>query len=133
MRGMLFLGLLPLAAVGCGTARYVQKDAGGGVIAMPSGASWHRKKADELMLAHVGPGYQVVEEREVVTGQATTNTADTQKEPTMHSQIPFLPAERQTTTTTTTTQDVTEWQITYRRGGPPKSDPQFQQTAGTRK
>lgn len=126
MKRGLFCAVLALAAVGCGTARYVHKDADGGVIAMPSNTPWDHKKADELMKEHVGPNYRVVEEKEVVTGQTTTNLADTKKEPTVNSRLPFLPAERQTTTTTTTTHDTTEWQITYRRFDPPASQP-FQQ------
>ena len=130
LRGILCAGLCGLA-VGCGTARYVHKDAGGGEIAMPSDNSWNRKKAEELMKEHVGPGYQIVEEREVVTGQVTTNHSDTQNELGVHSAIPILPANKQITTTTTTTRDEREWRIVYRRGGlPPATAEPVQQTGG---
>lgn len=132
-RGMLcaVLPMLALAAVGCGNARYIQKDADGGVIAMRADTSANRKKAEELMTAHVGPGYRVVEEKEVITGQETTDHVNTQTEPTVHSRIPFLPAQKQTTTTTSTTRDVTEWHITYRRGNAlPVGTQPVQQTGG---
>lgn len=118
VRGVLSAGLLGLAAVGCANARYIQKDADGGVIAMPADNHWNRKKAVELMREHVGPGYLVVEEKEVVTGRQTTNHSDTQNELGVHSTVPVLPANKQITTTTTT-RDLTEWHIVYRRGGTP--------------
>jgi hypothetical protein len=120
LRGILCGGACALAAistVGCGTARYIQKDVNGGVIALPSDNRWNREKAEKLMKEHVGTGYQVVEEKEVVTGQVTTNHSDTQNELGVHSAIPILPANKQVTTTTTSTRDETEWHITYRRGG----------------
>jgi hypothetical protein len=117
MKGVLLWGAVALAGVGCASARYVHQDANGGVVAMSSNSSGNREKAMKLIQDHVGPGYQIVEEREVVTGQSTTNHANTQKELTAHSELPFLPAEKQTTVTTTTTRDVTEWQIVYRRSG----------------
>ncbi len=132
MRGVLSAGLLGLAAVGCANARYIQKDVNGGVIAMPADSRSNRKKADELMREHVGPGYVVVEEKEVVTGQETTNHSDTQNELGLHSTVPVLPANKQITTTTTTTRDLTEWHIVYRRGGlpPAVADSPVQQTGG---
>lgn len=135
LRGILCAGLAAVGmagTVGCGNARYIHKDANGGVIAMSADNSWNRKKAEELMKEHVGPGYQIVEEKEVVTGQVTTNHSDTQNELGVHSAIPILPANKQITTTTTSTKDVTEWQITYRRGGLPPAvvEQPVQQTGG---
>ena len=115
--------LVAVAAVGCGNARYIQKDANGGVVAMSSDNRWNREKAEKLMAAHVGAGYQIVEEKEVVTGQVTTNHSDTQNELGVHSAIPILPTNKQVTTTTTSTRDETGWQITYRRGGSPPQLP----------
>ena len=131
MRGVMLWGVVALAGAGCATARHVQQDRDGGVIAMSSNSSGHREKAMKLIADHVGPDYQIVDEREVVTGQSTRNHADTQKELTTHSEIPFLPAQRQTTVTTTTTSDVTEWHITYRRrGAPVPAAPPVVQPAG---
>ena len=117
MKGIVLWGVVALAGAGCASARYVHQDPNGGVVAMSRNSSGNREKALKLIQDHVGPGYQIVEEREVVTGQSTTNQADTQKELTAHSELPFLPAEKQTTVTTTTTRDLTEYHITYRRRG----------------
>ncbi len=126
--GILCAGACALA-IGCGTARYIHKDANGGVIALPSDNRWNREKAEKLMKEHVGTGYQVVEEKEVVTGQVTTNHSDTQNELGVHSAIPILPTNKQITTTTTSTRDETEWHIMYRRGGLPSvTDEPVQQT-----
>lgn len=130
LQGMLCAGLCGLAAVGCGTARYIQKDANGGVIALPSDNRWNREKAEKLMREHVGAGYQILEEKEVVTGQVTTNHSDTQNELGVHSAIPILPVNKQITTTTTSTHDETEWHIVYRRGGLPAAGEPVQQTGG---
>lgn len=122
----MLLGAVALAlagTVGCGHARIVHRDANGGVVAMHGNSEANRAKAMKLIQEHVGPGYQIVEEKEVVTGQQTTNHADTQAEVTSHSRIPFLPAEKQTTVTTTTHRDITEYHIVYRRGGAPAPSP----------
>ena len=135
LRWMLRAGacaVMAVAAAGCGNARYIHKDAGGGVIALPSDNRWNREKAEKLMKEHVGPGYQVVEEKEVVTGQVTTNHSDTQNELGVHSAIPILPANKQITTTTTSTQDVTEWHIVYRRGGLPSAPTEPLQQTGAK-
>lgn len=121
-----------VGTVGCGNARYIQKDVNGGVIAMSADNRWNREKAEKLMAAHVGAGYQVVEEKEVVTGQVTTNHSDTQTELGEHSVIPFLPANKQITTTTTSTRDETEWHITYRRGGLPTTPVEPVQQTGAK-
>ena len=123
MRGALLWGIVALTGVGCANARYVQQDQHGGIVAMSRNSEGNREKAMKLITDHVGPDYQIVEEREVVTGQETTNHANTQKELTSHSEIPFLPAERRTTVTTSTTRDLTEYQIVYRRQGTISSPP----------
>jgi hypothetical protein len=130
MKQGMFCAVLALATAGCGTARYIHKDSDGGVIAMPADNRWNREKAVELIKAHVGPGYRVVEEKEVVTGQETTNLTNTQTEPTVHSQIPFLPAQKQTSTLTTTSRDLTEWHIVYQRGNAPPAGSPVQQSGG---
>jgi hypothetical protein len=69
----------------------------------------------KLIEQHVGPSFDIVEEKEVATGQTTVNNQNTNKEATFNSSVPFLPAEKQTTTTTTTTHDITEYRIHYRK------------------
>ncbi len=107
------------SSVGCANARYVQKAGDEGVIAIPANSdvwpSFNRTNALRMIEEHVGPAYEIVEEREVKTGTATTNTQNTNVEQTVNSQVPFLPAQKQTTTTTTTAADSTEYQIHYRK------------------
>lgn len=107
------------ASTGCSSARYVHRAGDEGIVAIPANTdTWpsnNRSNAMKLIEQHVGPNYDIVEEREVKTGQTTTNNQNTNKEATFNTSVPFLPAEKQTTTTTTTTHDVTEYQIHYRK------------------
>ena len=107
------------ASTGCGGARYVHRSGDEGIVAIPANTdAWpsnHRSGAMKLIEQHVGPSYDILEEKEVATGQTTTNNQNTNKEATFNTSIPFLPAEKQTTTTTTTTRDVTEYRIHYRK------------------
>jgi hypothetical protein len=129
-RGIVFavLGLAALAG-GCGTpARYVQKNADGGVVAIPANTnSWpgyNRREAEALIVKHVGPNFEIVEERQVVTGQRTTNEQRTDVEKTQNKRNPNLPGERQTTTGSVTTSDITEYQLVYRKvPGPVPAQP----------
>jgi hypothetical protein len=91
------------------------------------------------MRQHLGPNYEIIEEREVVTGQSTTNNQQTNTEAVQNKRNPKLPGELQTTTSTTMQRDVTEWRIWYRRGvGQINHDqpygglPPIQQTGGVR-
>lgn len=116
---MLAASVAVASAVGCANARYVQKVGDEGVVAVPVNSdawpSYNRTNALKLIEQHVGPGYEIVEEREVTTGTATTNTQNTNREQTFNSEVPFLPAEKQTTTTTTTAANITEYHIHYRK------------------
>ena len=116
---MLAAAVAVASTVGCANARYVQKVGDEGVVAVPVNSdawpSYNRTSALKLIEQHVGPGYEIVEEREVKTGTATTNTQNTNREQTFNSEVPFLPAERQTTTTTTTAAAITEYHIHYRK------------------
>lgn len=107
------------SSVGCANARYVQKIEDEGVVAVPVNSdawpSYNRTSALKLIEQHVGPAYEIVEEREVKTGTATTNTQNTNREQTFNSEVPFLPAEKRTTTSTTTASDIKEYHIHYRR------------------
>jgi hypothetical protein len=112
------------SSVGCANARYVQKMGDEGIVAIPNNTdawpSYNRTEACRLIEQHVGPNYEIVEEKEVVTGTATTNNQNTNRKATFNTDVPFLPAEKQTTTTTTTSRNLTEYQIHYRKkpGGP---------------
>ncbi len=111
------------AQVGCSSARYVQRGADEGVVAIPDRSNdwptFHQDKAAKLIAEHVGPDYEVVEEWSEKVGENVHHDQKTNREPTLNSEVPFiLPAEKVTTQTTTTTSDVTEWRIKYRKKAP---------------
>ena len=107
------------SGAGCANARYVQKAGDEGIVSVRANSDawpeYNRTNALKLIEQHVGRDYEIVDEKEVVTGHNTVNQQNTNREATFNSQVPFLPAEKQTTTTTTTAVPVTEWQIHYRR------------------
>ena len=113
------LVIVVLVAAGCQSPRVVQRTPDEGIIALPANTdgwpSYHQSAAKKMIQAHLGPNYEVVEEKEVTTGYTTTNLQDKQSELTMHSSVPFLPASRETTTTKTVATPQKEWQIHYRR------------------
>jgi hypothetical protein len=121
MKRVLVLAAAVVAAAGsgCANARYVQRGADEGVVAIPANTDvwpdYQRTKALELIQAHVGPNYEIVNEQEVVTGHTTVNQQDTKREATLNGSVPFLPAEKQQTTMTTTDVPQKEWQIQYRK------------------
>lgn len=123
--------LLALAlAGGCASpAKYVEKRGDAGVVAIPANTdTWpnhNRTAALALIQKHVGANFEILEEREVVVGQATSNNQQVNTEQTVNRELPFiLPAEKQTTTSTTTQRDLTEWRIVYRRVEPSKARPE---------
>jgi hypothetical protein len=113
------VGLVALAGGCASPARYIEKKGDEGVVAIPANTdtwpSHNRRAAIELIQKHVGVNYEILDEREVVTGQSTHNNQQVNTEQTVNRTIPFLPAEKQTITNTTTQHDLTEWRITYRR------------------
>ena len=120
---------------GCTSAHYVSKQGDSGVVAIPSNSdSWpfhYRQEAEALMRQHDGPDYEIVDEREVVTGVRVTNSEQTQRDQTPNKKQPNLPGERVTTTGTVTTSNTTEWQITYcRRSAPAVNDFSLRGTGG---
>lgn len=121
------------ALSGCGSARYVEKNADSGIIAIPSNADFwpmkHRTAALDKIHQHVGPNYEIVEEKEVVTGVTTHHNQQITREPTFNTEVPFLDAEKQTVMNSTTSTDRTEWRIAYRRAAPPVT-PGVQPTSG---
>ena len=113
------LALLPAAVAGCNSARYVVQQPDGGIVAIPSNTNmWpfkHRDSAEELIRQHVGPNFEIIDQRQIVTGSTTTNVEQTHRDPIYNKKLPNVPGERETTTGTLTTSQNTEWQITYRR------------------
>ncbi len=120
-RGITFalLGVLA-AAGGCGSpAQFVEKRTDSGTVSISDNTNYwpnyNRREALALIQQHVGPNYEIIDERKVVTGQSTRNEQQTNTEMTQNRRNPNLPGERQTTTGSVTTQDLTQWQITYRK------------------
>jgi hypothetical protein len=110
---------------GCASpARYVERSGDVGVVAIPANTdAWptrYRSEAIGLIRKHVGPDFEIVEEKEVAVGTRTNNNQQVNREQTFNSAVPFLPAEKQTVTNSTTTTDVTEWRIAYRRKPAPE-------------
>ena len=112
---------------GCATpARYVDKSGDSGIVAIPANTdSWpmhYRAEAVALIEKHVGPGYEIVEEKEVAVGQQTNNNQQVKREKAFNPNMPYVSGEKDTITNTTTTHDVTEYRIAYRKkpmiGGP---------------
>ena len=108
-----------LVSAGCQSPRVVSRTADDGIVALPANTNdwpfYHQDAGKKVIRAHLGSDYEVVEEKEVTTGYATTNVQDRQFEPTMNTTNPFLPATRETTTTRTVNTPQKEWQIHYRR------------------
>jgi hypothetical protein len=121
MRGILYLVAAFAIGLGsgCTNARYVHKAGDQGIVAVmdrsDSWPSYNITNAKKLIEAHVGPEYDILEEKEVVTGNQTTNQQNIQRDTAVNPFVPFLQNEQQTTQTTTTTTPVKEWQIHYRR------------------
>jgi hypothetical protein len=105
-------------------ARYVEKSPTGdtGVIAIPANTdTWpmhYRSEAVALIQKHVGPNFEIVDEKEVVVGNRTDNNQYVKREQAYNN--PFTgPVEKDTITNTTSTHDLTEYRITYRKKSGP--------------
>ena len=94
---------------GCASpARYVETQSDSGVVAIPANTnawpSYNLNAARALIEKHVGPNYEIVEEREVATGQQVLNNQQVNGNQSIGQ---------------TTTQDLTEWRIAYRKKAGP--------------
>ncbi|MCS7021896.1 MAG: hypothetical protein NZ703_01865 [Gemmataceae bacterium] len=102
------LAVTVMAISGCASARYVERHADSGVVAIPENSNhwptYYRQAALDLIEKHVGPHYEIIEEREVVVGQQTSNNQQVGPD--------FLAGF-------STTRDLTEWRIAYRRAAAP--------------
>ncbi len=116
---LVLAGFAALAG-GCATpARYVEKSADSGIIAIPTNqgifGGYNEREATKLIQQHVGSDYEIVDAREVVTGQTTLNNQQMDGQQTANRRNPNQPGFQQNAMNTTTTQDTTEWRIWYRR------------------
>ena len=105
MRKIGFVFAVALLAA-CGSARVVQQNQTGGVIALNGDPGKAMEAAHREMAAHCGPGnYRIVEKNEVVVGQDTVARADTHEH-----------RDGTTTTAGQSTRDAVENRITYQCG-----------------
>lgn len=104
----LALAMCAWGMTGCASARYVERQADSGVVAIPENSNhwptYYRQAALDLIEKHVGPHYEILEEREVVVGQQTSNNQQIGPD--------FLAG-------LSTTRELTEWRIAYRRAAVP--------------
>jgi hypothetical protein len=123
----------PVWSTGCQSARFVQVQQSGGVVAIPANTNdwpnYYRDHALSLIAQKCPNGYVIFEEKEEVVGQRvhTDTRTDTQQpatvlvggtagNPSSRGGVGLaVPTgdERQTTHQTTRTTDVTEWRIYY--------------------
>jgi hypothetical protein len=112
MRHVTWAVVVVLAA-GCQSPRVVQRTPDEGVIALPANSdgfpNYFQSAARTLIKDHVGTEYEIVEEKEVTTEYATTNTVARE------GASPLSLVKRETVTNTTVATPKKEWQIHYRR------------------
>lgn len=122
-----FGSLLLVAALSAGggcasSAKYIEKRPDSGVVAAPDDSdAWpNHNKSNLLKLIeqHVGPNYEIVDQRTVRTGRQTHSSLPDTNE-TLNPRRPGSPGY-QSSTHATSLPDASEYRITYRR----KSGPQ---------
>lgn len=69
-----------LSAGGCGNARMILVEPGGGIVAMPSNYGPNREKAIELITGRCPGGYDIALEEEVPVGSRVTGEKTTTRE-----------------------------------------------------
>ena len=95
----------------CGSARVVNRNQTGGVIALNGDRGKAMEQAHREMAAHCGPGnYTIVQEGEVVVGQDTVARTD-------QDTYEHRDGTSSTATGAASTRDATEWRVSYQCGG----------------
>ncbi|HTJ41264.1 MAG TPA: hypothetical protein VL463_04185 [Kofleriaceae bacterium] len=115
----------------CGSARLVQRNQYGGVIALNGDRNKAMEQANQMMAQHCGPGnYQIVSEGEVPVGTDTMSRSDTnygQSTANSNDGQYSNTAGGATTTSGTSTRTATEWRVQYQcgqgAGAPPPAGP----------
>lgn len=92
--------------VGCGSYRYVYRNANGGTIALKGDRDSAMEKARDAMKSHCRGPYTITEEGEVVIGTDTAGGSETGV--TRHNTV--------VTNEGSSTRQATEWRITYACG-----------------
>lgn len=113
---------------GCASsARLVERNATGGVVAVPDAA--HRDDALALIEKQAGRDYMIVEEREVPTGEVVTRSTQEQGSGNIFARaFAWLTDHKQTQTSEIATERPTEYQITYQKVVVPGPQPGVVQT-----
>ena len=123
--GFLFGALL----AACGSARLVQRNQYGGVIALNGDRNKAMEQANQMMAQHCGPGnYQIVTEGEVPVGTDTMSRSDTNYGESSANNGQYSNTQGGATTTSgTSTRTATEWRVQYQcgqgAGAPPPAGP----------
>src|SRR5207302_1247304 len=123
--------LLGAMVAACGSARLVQRNQYGGVIALNGDRSKAMEQANSMMAQHCGPGnYQIVSEGEVPVGTDTMARSDTSYGSSTASNpngTASNTAGGETTTAGSSTRTATEWRVQYQcgqgAGAPPAGPP----------
>lgn len=121
--GALALVAALAAAGGCASAaRYAEKKPDRGVVTVPDDSDcwpgYNRRAALKLIEQHVGPDYEIVDQRTVKTGRTgRSGLPDTNE--TLNPRNPGAPAYRSASTHATSMPEDTQFQITYRRKDAP--------------
>ncbi len=103
------------AAGGCASpARYVERKADSGIVAVLAHSD-DRGEALKLIEKHVGPNYEIIDERTVPTGRTARTNPRMDTDHTLNARNPAYPAKRPTTPDATAREDVAVLQITYRK------------------
>lgn len=124
MRRPLFAAALLVAGLaGCSSsARFIERDATGGVVAVPD--ERHQQDGEALIRKEVGRDFTVVEAHEVPTGATFTRSKQEQGTGSVFARMgAWFTGHRQTQTSETTTGGVTEWRMTYTLNKVPGASP----------
>ncbi len=126
-RGIAFalLGALSFAGGCASPARIVSYNPadGSGVVAVPDNSNcfpfYYKDKAMALIQEKAGPNFILGPGSEVVTGQSTQTSQETDTQQTQNRKNPNVPGERQTVTGSVTQKNITEYRYSFTRGPAP--------------
>lgn len=120
----LLIAFSSLAAAGCvSSARFVDRNSDGGVVAVPDYA--HRDQAIALLKREIGPNYQIVDEKTVQIGTDSKTTVVSGSGSLLTRFESWFTGTQQVATTETKTEPESEFRITYVKTTPqpPGSSP----------
>lgn len=108
-----------VATGGCASqAKYIERKTDTGIVAVPDDTdTWpnnNRKAALALIEKHVGPNFEILDERTVPTGRVARNSLPETNEA-LNPRNQAYPAKRPISATPTQQEEATEYRITYRK------------------